>query len=322
MNIMEAMFWHNVPMWGIITFGLAPILIGALIFFVLDRIGEQKVGAVILVFCILLGWYRWAWAADAKLTAITNLGAAPGAAGEFYLVQGGTDYAVTMANVAAYVTGTALTFSAASTISGNWVNTANPWADNEVSDDLSLDLLSLDALTSEPTEVVGDVYKADVDGGWDPLGSGGTTNDTVICTATDTYRGLWNDAGQLLVRSIDTFYYDHDADLTDTSTPHEVEDWELRNTIISNAGATGTTHYDQKTATTAGLNFIFLCEAAQPIEIDPNGSEQWYLNGTQLSTGEGIDNDTCTIGESITCISTDTTVYCKSSDANWVEESP
>jgi trimeric autotransporter adhesin len=48
-------------------------------------------------------------------------------------------------------TGTAQTISGVKTITGNWINTANPWADNEVADDLTLDSsanVNASALTS------------------------------------------------------------------------------------------------------------------------------------------------------------------------------
>jgi len=38
---------------------------------------------------------------------------------------------------------TTLDLSGAETITGNWVNTANPWADNEVADDITIDLATL-----------------------------------------------------------------------------------------------------------------------------------------------------------------------------------
>jgi hypothetical protein len=62
-------------------------------------------------------------------------------------------------------------------------------------------------------------------------------------------------------------------------------------------------------------------EAAYDVILRPNGTEQWYLNGTQVSAGgDEIRNTADTVGESISCYSTERAVYCESKYSNWVEE--
>jgi len=60
---------------------------------------------------------------------------------------------------------------------------------------------NLTALTAEPTEVVGQIYRADNDT-WDPCGIDGTDDYFVICTAADTYIALWDIAGNFYFNTI------------------------------------------------------------------------------------------------------------------------
>jgi len=96
---------------------------------------------------------------------------------------------------------------------------------------------------------------------------------------------------------------------------------QLWNQTLSNAGASGALEFDFP-ARTEGWNFIFVLEAVQNVTLDPNGSEQWYLNGDQLAAGEAIENTSPVIGESIFCYSTGSNVFCESSSPNFVEETP
>jgi len=95
-----------------------------------------------------------------------------------------------------------LTDIADGTIAENLVNTAYPWADNEVADNLSLSLLKLTPLTSEPTEVVGEIYRAS--NPWNPCGIAGSPAPDyfVICTAADTYVALWDVEGNFYFSTI------------------------------------------------------------------------------------------------------------------------
>jgi hypothetical protein len=204
------------------------ILIGllGLLYFAAKRGGFLNFPLKFLLACILLViFYTVGWAASAKLSAITNLGAAPASTDELYLNDAGTEKALTIANLmlylgAAHDTEAELTslFAAreiadaaivksdeAETLTANWVNTDNPWADNEVADSLTLSLLKMTALTAEPSEVVGEIYRADGDT-WDPAGLGITDDYFVICTAAGTpgtFKALFDITGKWWVSSVE-----------------------------------------------------------------------------------------------------------------------
>ena len=183
--------------------------------------------------------------------------------------------------------------------------------------DLLADIYGWDSpLTAEPTgEYVGTMLLADST--WDPAGVG--QDAIVLCTSTGD-PGTW----VALVGVDGTWYTDiplyveQGATLEDTSSPHELTASEMMNTVISNADATGAEEYDAPAYSSgAGWNVIFICEEAQNMIVDPNGTEQWYLNGTQGTAGQNIGNTACTKGESMTCIGGIDTVYCKSGDSDW-----
>jgi hypothetical protein len=64
---------------------------------------------------------------------------------------------------------------------------------------------------------------------------------------------------------------------------------EVKNKIITNSESVGADEWDFP-AIAEGWNFIFIIEAAQNVTLDPNGTDQWYLNGTQMAAGEAIVN--------------------------------
>jgi len=214
-----------------------------------------------------------------------------------------------------------LTDIADGTISENLVNTDNPWADNEVADNLTLSLLKLTALTAEPTEVVGEIYRADGDT-WDPCGLG-STDYFVLCTAADTYVALFDIAGDFKVSSIETPTLQED-EWNDEADDRLLTVGELKNKIISNAGLSADTHFDAPVVT-EGWNVIFIIEAAYQVDVHPNDSQTWYLNGTVMGADEMISNSADTVGESMACFSTEAgKVYCESKYANFaaVAEEP
>jgi hypothetical protein len=78
--------------------------------------------------------------------------------------------------------------NAAETLAGNWVNTANPWADNEVSDTLTASVLSgsLGAALNISNQIIYDAFNTIT--GADPDVSGGTffkTNNVGATTIAD-----------------------------------------------------------------------------------------------------------------------------------------
>jgi hypothetical protein len=179
------------------------------------------------------------------------------------------------------------------------------------------------ALTAEPAgEHVGQIVLADNDN-WDPAGVSGTTAYWAICTSTGS-PGTWvaflSVAGSLIVSGIDTPTL-LASELDDDSDPHTLIAAEVKNKIITNSESVGADEWDFP-AIAEGWNFIFIIEAAQNVTLDPNGTDQWYLNGTQMAAGEAIVNTSPTVGESIACFSTETAVFCESKYSDFAEESP
>jgi hypothetical protein len=178
------------------------------------------------------------------------------------------------------------------------------------------------ALTAEPAnEHLGQIVLADNDT-WDPADVPGTTPYWAICTATGT-PGTWvaflSSAGSLIVSGIDLPTLEED-ELNDDTGDRLLTSSELKNKVISNGGLTALQNYDFP-AREEGWNFIVVIEAAYDVILRPNGTEQWYLNGTQVSAGgDEIRNTADTVGESISCYSTERAVYCESKYSNWVEE--
>ena len=219
-----------------------------------------------------------------------------------------------------------------STILGNWVNTANPWADNEVADALSLDALNLNKLTSAPgTPLAGEVYYAD-QVTWDPSGLGAVGAYYCIYDGAD-YIALFDEDGGWYIGSIELPSYSHyatgDAVYSDTSTPHVLTAAELKGSIITNCGASGDTVYTMPD-TEFGMNFMVVtCHTtvSRQMNIDPHTDEQLWLNGTQMDANENIVNAADTKGQVMSCWSMESgdgtyELFCKSDDSNWAQATP
>lgn len=183
-------------------------------------------------------------------------------------------------------------------------------------------------LAAEPTgEWVGQIALAD-NSSWDPASITGTTPYYCVCTATGTpgdWTAFLSSDGSIIVASIEILEY-IPASLSDTSSPHSLTTSELKGTILTNYSATASTTFTAPTAA-AGWNFTVQTMAAYNIVIDPDGAEQWYLNGAQLAAGENIQNTNPTVGESIVCFSAQSgsstySVFCESKYADWAEETP
>jgi hypothetical protein len=98
----------------------------------------------------------------------------------------------------------------AETITANWVNTANPWADDEVSNTLTLLFGRYDVNTSEPAGVqVFDIVRADC-GTWNPAGltCGGDDDYLALCTGTGptTWVAIIDQQGRWYVNSLQLPY--------------------------------------------------------------------------------------------------------------------
>lgn len=111
------------------------------------------------------------------------------------------------------------------------------------------------------------------------------------------------------------------SELNDTTSPHTLLASEIKNSYLTNHGSGTTVEWDFPVRS-EGWSFGIVCEAAFGMILDPNGTEQWYLNGTQLAAGEAIELEStvATVGESIWCISTKSGVYCESKYSDWAVE--
>jgi len=212
----------------------------------------------------------------------------------------------------------------AETITANWDFTANPMADNEVANDISLDLLKLSALTSAPgSPVAGRIYYADNDT-WDPCNEAGTNNYYCIYDGAD-YKGIVDEDGNYLVSSICVPTYEED-ELNDDTGDRLLTLAEIRGPFISNKGVGAAFHLDFPAHSSDDTwNVCLVKEEDQDFTVDPNSTEQWWFRNdnsafSQLAAGENIVNTTN--GRSTLCIkSTEDGVYA-TGDANWAEETP
>lgn len=204
---------------------------------------------------------------------------------------------------------------------------ANTWA--AVASFLEVSYGHETPLAAEPVGAwVGQIALAD-NSSWDPSAIDGTTPYWAICTATGSpgsWTGFLSADGNLIVSSIELLEYTTET-LNDTSTPHDLLDAELKGVLVTNYGATESRTFNAPAAA-GGWNVTFQIIAAQSMIINPNGTEQWYLNGTQLAAGENIQNTSPTRGESMVCFSAQTgstpsyAVFCESKYSDWAEETP
>lgn len=182
-----------------------------------------------------------------------------------------------------------------------------------------IDYFLLPIRTSAPgSPVANAMYLAD-NSSWDPATVTGSVPYYVVYDGA-SYIAMWDVDGNYLLSSIEIGVYEA-SDLDDTSDPHTLLAKECKNTILSNGDSVGADEWDFPARTT-GWSFIFIIEAAQNVRLDPNGAEQWYLNGTQMAAGEAIVNEAPTIGEEIGCYSTQRDVYCSSKYSDWAEDTP
>ena len=176
-------------------------------------------------------------------------------------------------------------------------------------------------MTSAPTgadKVVGQDYYAD-GATWNPCGlSGGIPYWVTLIDddPTDVYRALRDRDANFYFATIETPTLQED-EWNDEAGDRLLTVAELKNKIISNAGLSADTHFDIP-AEAEGWFVTFIIEAAYQIDIHPNDSADWYLNGTVMGADEMISNSADTVGESITCFSTELgKVYCESKYANF-----
>lgn len=224
-----------------------------------------------------------------------------------------------------------LTDLADGTITSNFVNTTYPWVDNEVDSDLTLDLLRLTIKTSAPdTPEVDRWYIAD-NLTWDPCDMPGEGSYYCICTnATAPEYIALLEGGNLKIASIELPSYTHfatgDAVYDDNTTAHVLTVQEMKNSIITNAGASEDKVYTCPAAE-FGMNGMGMVIAAYQMDFEPDGNETLWLNGVQMAAGEHIQNTADTKGDVIAFWSVESgdgtyEIFFKSDNANWVEATP
>jgi hypothetical protein len=122
------------------------------------------------------------------------------------------------------------------------------------------------------------------------------------------------------------FYSIAVAGLGDTTTPSVLTTEETTNKCISNYKASGADHVFTMPAAHAGGNIIFSIGDEFQVDIEPNTSDLFYLNGTAMAADEHIQNTADTLGERIVgyCVNINGTLRWMfySSDTAWVEETP
>lgn len=215
-------------------------------------------------------------------------------------------------------------------ITENIVNETYPWADNETSNILTLDWLQLSILTSAPSSPsVNRLYIADNDT-WDPCDIAGTVDYYCIYTTGSEYSAILMGDGSIPITSIELPSFSHyatgDATYNDTTTPHVLTSEEMKNSIITNAGATQDRVYTCQPAG-FGYNFMPMVIAAYQMDIEPDGNETLWLNGAQMAGGEHIINAADTKGDVMSCWSVESgdgtyEIFCKSDNSNWAQATP
>lgn len=215
------------------------------------------------------------------------------------------------------------------TITENLVNEVYPWADNETSNTLTLDLLQLSILTSTPSSpAAGRIYFVDNDT-WDPCDIAGADNYYCIYDGAD-YIAIMDEDGTFFISSVELPSFSHfatgDAIYGDNSTPHVLTLEEMKGSVITNAGASQDKVYTCQPAG-FGINFTVMVIAAYQMDLEPDGTETLWLNGAQMAAGEHIQNTADTKSDIMSCWSIESgdgtyEIFCKSDNANWVQATP
>ena len=109
-------------------------------------------------------------------------------------------------------------------------------------------------------------------------------------------------------------------------TPYGLTAAEVKGSTITNAGSGEDSVYTLPAAA-HGFNFMVMVIDAFQMDIEPNGAETLWLNGSQMAAGEHIQNAADTKGDVMTCVSVESgdgtfEIFCNSSNANWAQATP
>ena len=171
---------------------------------------------------------------------------------------------------------------------------------------------SYQAYTSQQTANTGNTPNTDDGTWWEPPGIATvaqmTKLDNVTALADISYTALAV------------------ADLSDTATPSVLTTAETTNKLISNYKSSGADHVFTMCAAHTKGNIIFIIGDEFQVDIEPDGSDLFYLNGTAMAADEHIVNSADTLGQTIVgmCANINGTLrwMFNSSDADWVEATP
>ena len=93
-----------------------------------------------------------------------------------------------------------------------------------------------------------------------------------------------------------------DSELSDTTTPHDLEQSEVRGTRINSWKATPEAKVFNLPAANSDLSVMFICGTSSNIEVAPDGTETMWLNGVEGSASQSIVNEACSAPyESVQC---------------------
>jgi len=144
--------------------------------------------------------------------------------------------------------------------------------------------------------------------------------EVVIVTAISTTTFHVRPSGDTSYKALEV------ADLNDTATPSVLTVAESTNKLISNYKSSGADHVFTMPAAHTKGNIIFMIGDEFQVDIEPDTSDLFYLNGTAMSADEHIQNTADTLGDSIVgmCANINGTLrwMFKSDSANFVEETP
>ena len=170
-------------------------------------------------------------------------------------------------------------------------------------------------------------YTGGVSGNTLSMSQGGSVT---IIYDSDRWRVTSNQSDSVYIKGIAVPAYAHfanaDAAYNDTATPHVLLAAEVKGSVITNYGATEARVYTMP-ANPCGANFIMMVGAAYQMDLEPDGTEQIWLNSTQAAAGEHIINAGATEGESMSCFAVEASdgvceLHCESKYANFAEATP
>jgi hypothetical protein len=189
-------------------------------------------------------------------------------------------------------------------------------ADGEFELSLSMDLASGKVYKINNVQI--NIGNLGAGGNWTPTG----TLDFSSTTDT-TYKDGTVDLADFAAGAKFTSY--QVSDLSDTVTPSVLTTAETTNSVISNYKSSGADHVFTMPACHAAGNVIFPIGDEFQVDVEPNTSDLFYLNGTAMAANEHIQNTADTLGDRMVgyCVNINGTLrWMFYGDSNWVEETP